>query len=230
MNNNSFFRNIIIVSAIVAISIIAVVLTGCQEEDNTIHDMVPIGLKKYFDSQDYADLKKNFAFDLSDFSFDNIIEENPIPEVTIYYVSIQKKNRFGTLAVFLKDNNNDKVYKSLFSDMSETKRQDQGVIPIYTAKNFFVAEYKFEKTGFDNTTLKMQIDRVGNAKIGAPRLKSGIEWPSPDDGWWYCTTTCYSISKGSCDDDAPCQLLCDLLNITGLCTLSIVAACAIYCI
>jgi hypothetical protein len=34
----------------------------------------------------------------------------------------------------------------------------------------------------------------------------------------------------ACDGDAPCQLLCDLLDIAGLCTLSVASACAYYCI
>jgi hypothetical protein len=33
-----------------------------------------------------------------------------------------------------------------------------------------------------------------------------------------------------CDGVTSCQFLCDLVDIAGLCTLSVAAACSIYCI
>jgi hypothetical protein len=111
---------------IIVITIMFKTFTGCQEENDLIPDTVPVGLKKYFESEDYADLKENFAFEISNFSFDNIIEENPVPEVIIYYVKIQKNNRSGILAIFSK--NNGEVYKSLFEDRSELKKQTNGLI------------------------------------------------------------------------------------------------------
>lgn len=222
------YAGISAMTVIAAMAFVVGVFYGCQDKLVDLPNTVPDGLKSYFSSQDYYELKDNFDFGVSDFSFDDIIEENPVSELTIYYVPIKKKDRIGTLAVCSK--NNGEVFKSLFSDESQTINQEEGVISIYTAKNFFVVDYKFEKQGFDDTSMKMKIDRVGNFSIGSPRLKGGTEFPSPDDGWWTCTTNCYAYAMAACGDDSECKFLCDLANIAGLCTLSVAAACAIYCI
>jgi hypothetical protein len=230
MKNNGFKR-VSMTSVAVIIALLAGVMTGCQKEDdifteNIPPENIPIELQNYFNSEDYADLKMNFEFGISNFSFNEMIVEKPVPEISIYYLPVKKGSRVGALAVFSK--NNGKVYKSLYEDRSQLNRQDKGVTSIYTAKNFLVVDFQFEKT--DNQMVKLNIKRVGNIETSSPRLKSGTEFPSSNDGWWTCTTNCYAYAMSACNGDAPCQLMCDLINITGLCTISIASACAIYCI
>ena len=54
--------------------------------------------------------------------------------------------------------------------------------------------------------------------------------PSPDQGWWSCTTECYTMAKDACGSSAQCDFLCDLADLAGGCTISMAAACTIYCI
>jgi hypothetical protein len=210
------------------IALLAGVLVGCRTEEDVFPENTSIEfeLQNYFNSKDYADLKMNFEFGISNFSFDDVIVEKPVPGISIYYLPVKKGDRSGVLAVFSK--NNGEVYKSLYEDRSQLKKEDEGVISIYTAKNFFVVDFQYKKT--ENQMMILNIKNVGNIKIGSPRLKNGTEFPSPDDGWWTCTTDCYAYAKDACDGDAECQFLCDLVNIAGLCTLSVAAACSIYCI
>ena len=190
-------------------------------------DTIPIELKQYFNSQDYGELKENFSFAISDFSFNDIIEENPISEVKVYYVHIQNNYKSGTLAVFSK--NNGEVYKSLFEDRSEIKKQDSGVISIFTAQNLFVADYKFEKV--NENVVKLHINRVGDINTTPTRIKNGLEFPKPEDGWWKCTRGCYKYAKSACDGDNLCDIFCTVLDFLGsYCTLSVVASCGVYCL
>ncbi|MDR1155103.1 MAG: hypothetical protein LBL04_10340 [Bacteroidales bacterium] len=223
------FKNILKHSSIVAIAIVTLVigvLVGCQKEEDVFPENISIELQNYFNSKDYADLKVNFKFGISNFSFNDVIVEKPISEISIYYLPVKKGDRVGVLAIFSK--NNGKVYRSLYEDRSQLNQKDEGAISIYTAKKFFVVDFQFKKT--ENQMMTLNIKNVGNIKIGSPRLKSGNEFPSDDDPWWSCTTDCYAYAKDACDGTASCQLMCDLLDITGLCTLSVAAACAIYCI
>jgi hypothetical protein len=48
-------------------------------------------------------------------------------------------------------------------------------------------------------------------------------------GWWTCTTDCYAYAKNACAGDPDCDLLCDLANIVGYCTITIGTACGIHC-
>jgi hypothetical protein len=44
-----------------------------------------------------------------------------------------------------------------------------------------------------------------------------------------CTGDCYKTAVEICDGDGDCKLLCDLLDLGGLCTVSIAVACIIHC-
>lgn len=149
-----------------------------------------------------------------------------MPEMIIYYMKVQKNNRSGVLAVFSK--NNGEVYKSLFEDRSELKKQTNGLIQIYTAKNFFVVDFNFEKQSIDDTTIEMQINKVGNLATGAPRLKGGAEFPNPEDGFWQCTSNCYDYIKQECD--GWCGFFCDMTdNYYYTCSIGQMAGCAAFC-
>ena len=222
------YASISAISISVALVLMIGLLYGCQDNLVELPETIPNDLKSYFESQDYKELKENFDFKISDFSFDNFVEENPIPEVTIYYVSIQKKNRNGTLAIYSK--NNSEVFKSLFSDRSQINNQDEGVISIYTAKNYFVVDYRFEK--INETSLNLRINRVGDLNTGSPRLKSGIEFPTSADGWWSCTRECSKIAKEACDGHSDCNFLCEIIDgvyFLPYCEFTLAASCAIYC-
>lgn len=51
-----------------------------------------------------------------------------------------------------------------------------------------------------------------------------------EEGWWACTTRVYATAKQACNGDSQCDFLCDLVNITYGCNISMAAAAAIVCI
>jgi uncharacterized membrane protein YgcG len=56
-------------------------------------------------------------------------------------------------------------------------------------------------------------------------------FPDKNDGWLTCTADCYAFLKKGCGSDPKCDLACDLLNLGAFsCTISIFAACGLYCI
>jgi hypothetical protein len=235
MNKNRFLNTLHVIAIMIIAGCFAI---GCSQENFDSNDDslsnndiilqdIPNDLKNYFSSQDYYDLKNNFEVTLGDFSFGQVKIEN-ISGVNLYYLPVNKgKNISGLLCVFSKDNG--KIYKSLYEDRTELNTKDGGKVSIYTAKNFFVADFKYNK--IDNRTARLRIDRVGDVEISTPRLKGGVEWPSPDDGWWSCTTDCCSYCQDACQGDPECGFLLDLVDGLGTYTgsLSIVAACAAYC-
>lgn len=47
--------------------------------------------------------------------------------------------------------------------------------------------------------------------------------------WWGCTTNCYKTAKNACGEDAECDFLCDLVDLSGGCTITLAAACGTTC-
>lgn len=52
---------------------------------------------------------------------------------------------------------------------------------------------------------------------------------SSRQSWWGCTTNCYQTAKRACGEDAQCDFLCDLVDLSGGCTITLAAACATTC-
>jgi hypothetical protein len=96
MKTNSL-KKISMASVVAVIALLAGVIVGCQKEEEetfSSSENIPTELKNYFNSVDYADLKNSFGFKISDFMFDNVITENPIPEISIYYVPVRTKSKY----------------------------------------------------------------------------------------------------------------------------------------
>jgi len=70
-----------------------------------------------------------------------------------------------------------------------------------------------------------------NAKKESPGKFYSIEFPgiSNNARMSSCTGDCYKTAIEICDGDGDCKLLCDLLDLGGLCTVSIAVACIIHC-
>jgi hypothetical protein len=218
----------IIITFVCAILVVAgsVAFYACSSELDMDTRVIPTELQGYFNSQDYVDLKGGFGFKISDFSFDNVVVQEPILGVSVYQIPIRGKNICGILTVLSK--NDGEIHRSLFEDRTEFEQYNSGTISIYTAKRYFVADYWFEK--LDETRVKMHINSIGNSVSLDTRLKTRSEAPfDKGDGWWKCTTNCYSFTSSACSGDAGCKILCDLLNIGGVCTITVSMACAISC-
>ena len=101
-------------------------------------------------------------------------------------------------------------------------------------KSFF--ELRTFKNEMQSATLEyFTMDGVSLLKINAKRESSGkfysLEFPenSTNARMSSCTGDCYKTAVEICDGDGDCKLLCDLLDLGGLCTVSIAVACIIHC-
>jgi hypothetical protein len=101
-------------------------------------------------------------------------------------------------------------------------------------KSFF--ELRTFKNEMQSATLEyFTMDGVSLLKINAKRESSGkfysLEFPenSTIARMSSCTGDCYKTAVEICDGDGDCKLLCDLLDLGGLCTVSIAVACIIHC-
>jgi hypothetical protein len=101
-------------------------------------------------------------------------------------------------------------------------------------KPFF--ELRTFKNEMQSATLEyFTIDGFSILKINAKKESLGkfysIEFPeiSNNARMSSCTGDCYKTAVEICDGDGDCKLLCDLLDLGGLCTVSIAVACIIHC-
>lgn len=101
-------------------------------------------------------------------------------------------------------------------------------------KSFF--ELRTFKNEMQSATLEyFTMDGFSLLKINAKRESSGkfysLEFPenSINARMSSCTGDCYKTAVEICDGDGECRLLCDLLDVGGLCTVSIAVACIIHC-
>jgi hypothetical protein len=219
---------------VILISIISggVIIQSCTQADDIYleennKDKIPDALINYFNSNDYFVLSRNFKIGLANIDFDNLVAENfNDATVNVYYLPVKKgQNTIGQLCIISKDE--EKIYKSLYEDRSELQKADEGKIAIYTSQGLFVADFNYKKES--NGLYLLRLSDVGNSN-STPRLKSGVEWPNPSDGWWSCTTNCYSYAKQACSSTSQCDFLCDIANLIGGCTISMAVACSAYCL
>jgi len=195
-----------------------------QEDDLNIKSDIPILLSDYFSSPDYNELKKNFNININNIDFNSlIIDKHDDIGVSLFYLNIYNNNNqiIGQLCVAGKEG---QEYNSLYEDISERISNNKGLIKIYTGKGMFVADYNFEK---EKLGYRIKINNVADANSSEVRLKADVEWPSPNEPWWDCTTECYAYAKKACGDNPQCDFINDLTLGTG--TACLEAACAIYC-
>ena len=101
-------------------------------------------------------------------------------------------------------------------------------------KPFF--ELRTFKNEMQSATLEyFTIEGFSLLKVNAKKESLGkfysIEFPgiSNNARMSSCTGDCYKTAVEICDGDGDCELLCDLLDLGGLCTVSIAVACIIHC-
>lgn len=122
-------------------------------------------------------------------------------------------------------------YQLIYENFEEFNGKS-GTIKQFTSKGNFIADFKVVSLG---NVSSFSINTIGTGiETGNLTLKASTHATAPieeeEDGWWSCTTECYREAKEACGSDDTCQFLCDLVDIVGLCTITIAAACAIYCV
>lgn len=109
---------------------------------------------------------------------------------------------------------------------------------IHDYSNVNIGENGVPLSGFISIKLVngLELSRIEKNEFGKWVYKPGADLDlipnSPTqgiEGWWQCTADCYSYARTACGTDPDCQLLCDLADIVGLCTISIATSCGIHC-
>lgn len=211
---------------LVLVFLTSAILSSCSSDDsNYINENVTNQeLNNFFSSKECRDFSTSFDVNVKNFMLDEMVTERyENKKVTSFIIPIEKRGEIvGKVLIFSK--NNGRLYKMLYEDRSEFDHSDGGVIKITTAKNKFIASLNC--TMLSNQKMSIRINEIAPIKN---TIKTRAEFPTPEDGWWDCTTRCYKISKDACGDEAQCNFLCDMADLVAGCTISIAAACAIYC-
>jgi hypothetical protein len=225
-----FSLSIILMAVIFA----EIFMQSCSNGEDIIGNLeeyeekIPLSLFNYFKSPDYSDLSKNFQINTNNIDFNNIAVENYEDiNVVLYYLPVnQNRKNIGLLCVVSK--NDGSIYKSVYEDRTEMSNKDSGKMSIYTSQGFLVADFNYKKES--DKEYRLRINNVASGNF--IRLKSGVEldWPTPNDSWTTCLSKCYSAATTSCANDPNCSFLLSVSNgVDYVGTLSIAAACAIYC-
>lgn len=207
---------------------ITTVFTACNNDEDDIRfngtNVVETELQGFFGSDAFKEVSTSLDIQVKHLMLDKRTVNHYKKGVTQYCIPVQKDGVvIGLLHAFSK--NNGSLYRVLYEDRKGFSENYGGTIRIVTSKNKYVATLACTPTN----TKKMSMKIVDVATV-RPRIRKRSEsWPSPDDGWWDCTTRCYKMAKDACGSDSQCNFLCDLADLAAGCTVTVAAACAIYC-
>lgn len=166
-------------------------------------------LNEYLSSAEFVSFQSSYANYSSKLNFE-LLKKVELNESEVLYVipTPLENSRIGILNVI---KNKEGKFKSFFE----------------------LRTFKYE---MQSATLEyFSIDGFSLLKINAKRESSGkfysLEFPeiSTSARMSSCTGDCYKTAVEICDGDGDCKLLCDLLDLGGLCTVSIAVACIIHC-
>jgi hypothetical protein len=229
--NLYLMRKIVIcLSSFVILSL--TVLISCSDTEN-VNPQIKLAPETagFIESSVFKEFKKNFSNEYANI----VLEETEIvthnAEVKTINIPVKKG---ATIMGIVRGITipNGKGYQLIYENYSLFSTTSKGVVELYTSKKNFIADFETEVVG---TQVKFKIRNVKfNKNAALKRTGSRVsapEWPSPNDGWWTCTSKCYDVAKDACGDAPNCDLLCDLVNLVfGQCTISITVACGIYCL
>lgn len=209
----------------VAITVIGIAGLFVKKGPSTSYNDV----EKFITSSTFRNFQRNSSIKLKNLDLKQITQDRyeEVDGVVFYIPVIKGKRLLGTLAVFSK--NHGQEQNMLFSDY---RNVDKGSI-VVTTSQLIVAKFSAKKIRDRIYCVELMEVPSNPVKI---KKKRGILFEVPiaeakkaGGSWWRCTTQCYSDAKSACNGDATCNFLCDLADITGQCTISIAAACGIYC-
>lgn len=166
-------------------------------------------LNEYLSSAEFVSFQSSYANYSSKLNFE-LLKKVELNESEVLYVipTPLENSRIGILNVI---KNKEGKFKSFF-ELRTFKYEMQSA----------TLEY-FSIDGF--SLLKINAKRESSSKFYSlefPEISTNARMSS-------CTGDCYKTAVEICDGDGDCKLLCDLLDLGGLCTVSIAVACIIHC-
>ncbi|MBM6858870.1 MULTISPECIES: hypothetical protein [Bacteroidaceae] len=216
------------VSVLVLTVSMVIVSTSCSQEDEIPVVNVDPELNAFFSTKEYLDFQRDNSFITENMLLDKVYVATFPRDMKQYVIPVMVNGHLkGKLNVFSK--NGGKVYHSLYEDWSGMSEETGGLVKISAADGQYISTLKYTKIG--GSKFEVVIQDVASP-VGGTKPKTRVEFPDPDTtGYADCVAQCYAVAKESCDSDTGCKFICDLLDAIGksCATLSIMAACAIYC-
>lgn len=214
---------------LLAALLIASFMVSCERNDvENVDIQLQQKVEEFSTSQVFIEFSKNFPFESGLINFDKIVLNQTTPTVQTIHLPIEQKGKLiGRLVGFPIPEKGG--YQLIYESYEEFDGRN-GLIKQYTSKGNFIADFKVVDKG--NNMASYSLNTIGN-KFDRINLVAGTQAALPPvegDGWWGCTTNCYKQAKEACGSDTTCDFMCDLVDIMGQCTISMAAACAIYCV
>lgn len=188
-------------------------------------------LNNFFASSEYDKLKENLSHITRCLAVEQSTMENYPKQLKIYTIPVVENGHLkGKLHVFSK--NEGTVYRTIYEDWNDFSEEKGGDVKMYSSNNNYIATFNYQRTSVNKYSVRITDVVEVNEKIITKRVATRSEFPTnPDDmNWIDCVADCYSYTKDACANESQCNLLCDLVDLVSGCTVSVAAACGIYCI
>lgn len=189
-----------------------------------------VELNNFFESSEYENLQENLSHITGYLAIEQSTMEIYPKQLKIYTIPVIKNGCLkGKLQVFSK--NNGTVYRTLYEDWDNFSEERGGNVKIYSSDNNYIATFNYQKISKNKYSARIIDIVTDNNNLTPKRVVTRSEFPTnPGDmGWTDCVSDCYKYAKDACGGDSQCNLLCDLADLAGGCTITVAAACAIYC-
>lgn len=166
-------------------------------------------LNAYLSSAEFVSFQSSYTDYSSKLNFE-LLKKVELNESEVLYVipTRLENSRIGVLNVI---KNKEGKFKSFFELRTFKNEMQSATLEYFTIDGF--------------SLLKINAKREGQGKsysLEFPEISTNARMTS-------CTGDCYKTAVEICDGDGDCKLLCDLLDLGGLCTVSIAVACIIHC-
>ena len=231
------------VSVILLIVGMAMISISCSQEDEMVTMNIDPELNAFFSTKEFSNFQQSNPFIAENILLDKVHVETFPHDVKQFIIPIMVNgNLKGKLNVFSKKGG--KIYHGLYEDWDNMSAENGGVVKISTTDGQYISTLKYTK--IKGTKFKVVIQDVASPlNTFQPKTRSETPDPDPDTtktrsefprpdrtDYATCITECYSLAKRYCSSDVGCEFICDLLDTIGqgCATLTIMAACAVYCI
>lgn len=221
-------KKVILLSMCIVSIMCTVVFVSCEHEEDDFIATKDVVLNKFLQSSIAEDFMISFEVNSSNLNTVNMKKLPQGNDSEVLYIPLIKEGKeVGRLCVFVK--NKGSFFQVLYEDWTGMEN-NTGVIKIFNANKHYIASWGVQKESETKYSYKI-IDVAQNEDAGFNGIKTRTEIDFPKPGDSGCLEKCYKAAKDACDADPDCKFLCDMLDVFACsATVSIAAACAIYCI
>ena len=166
-------------------------------------------LGEYLESAEFVSFQSSFPDFSSKLNFELLKKVELNENEVLYLVPTQLENsKIGILNII---KNKEGKFKPFFELRTFKNEMQSATLEYFTIDGFSILKINAKKESLGKFY-----------SLEFPEISNNARMSS-------CTGDCYKTAVEICDGDGDCKLLCDLLDLGGLCTVSIAVACIIHC-